>query len=250
MADSVIERVADAVVARAARTAAAPTGLLFTERQLYYEVCRTVLPAHRLGRLPGFVLPAPVPYPAFTAAVQRLAPPGLLQPRPARRRPIGAATPEPDLFDYGLPRLLICESHPVAEMLRANGLPMESACAVVSVDELPLDPGIVSMLELAQSAAVYVLHDASARGLELPAELPSLTPLPSSVPVIGIGLRRAQAASLHLAQRNSTVEVESVNPAVLLRSVHRLVRDVHRRPEPLLDWRAARSAGFLTWPAA
>lgn len=250
MADGVIERIADAAVARAARAAAAPTGLRFTERQLYYEVCRTVFPAHRLGRVPGFVVPAPVPYPTFAAAAARLAPPGLLVPRPARRRAVGAATPEPDLVDYGLPRLLICESHSVAEMLRANGLPMESACPVVSVDELPLAPEIVSMLERAGGACIYVLHDATAAGLELPAVLPTLSPLPTRVPVVGIGLRRAQAAALHLAGRDSIIEVESVNPAVLLRSVHRLVRDVHRRPQPLLDWRAARTTGFLTWPAA
>lgn len=246
--DTVMTRVADAVLARAATAAGAPTGLRFTERQLYYEMCRTVVPVHLLGRRPAFVIPAAVPYGLFRDAVARRRPAGLLTACPARRAEPGEHTPEADLFDYGLPRLLVCGSHDVAEMLRANGLPMESACPVVSVDELPLAPGIVTMLEKAGDARVYVLHDAGPDGQALPARLAELTPLPSGVPVVGIGLRSAQAAPLHLAHRGGVIEVESVNPAVLLRSVHRLVREVHRRTEPLVDVRSARTAGFLTWP--
>ncbi|WP_280457600.1 hypothetical protein [Nocardia carnea] len=242
----------DRVLRLAARRAAAPNGLLFTERQLYYEVCRTVLPVHRLPRRLAFTVPPVVSYRAFRAALDRIGEvPGLLGPPRPRPATAGAHTPEPDLFDYGLPRLLICGSAAVAAMLRANGIPMESACPVVSAADLPLAPGITAMLARAHGT-VYVLHDASPAGLVFPERLPALTDIPDGVGIVPIGLRPAQTAPLHLTHMSGSraVEVESVNPAVLLRSVHRLVRDVHRTGSPLIDIRRARRTGFLTWPAS
>lgn len=246
--------VIDHVLRRAIARAAAPNGLRFTERQLYYEVCRVVLPVHRLPRNPSFTVPAAVPYGTFRAALRRHgAVPGMLDVSPPRPTTVGRHTPEPDLFDYGLPRLLVCQSHPVAEMLRANGMPMESACPVLSVAELPLDPRVTAMLGRG-GGTVYVLHDADTDGLLLPERLAALTEIPDGVRVTPIGLLHAQAAPLHLTRRpNSSgcaVEVEAVNPAVLLRTVHRLVRDVHRTRPPLIELRRARHTGFLTWPTA
>ena len=254
MARGVMTGAWDRLVRIAAERAAAPNGLLFTERQLYYEVCRTVLPVHRLPRRPAFTVPPPVPYRTFRAALDRIGEvPGLLGSPPARPATVGAHTPEPDLFDYGLPRLLVCRSTAVAAMLRANRIPMESACPVVSAAELPLDPGVTAMLARAQGT-VYVLHDASPADLAFPERLPALTDIPDGVDIVPIGLRPAQTAPLHLTQIRSTAsrvaEVESVNPAVLLRSVHRLVRDVHRPGTALIDIGRARRTGFLTWPAS
>ncbi|WP_280423940.1 hypothetical protein [Nocardia carnea] len=247
----------DRIVGLAAERAAAPNGLLFTERQLYYEVCRTVLPVQRLPRRPAFTVPPVVPYRAFRAALDRIgAVPGLLAPPRPRPAEAGAHTPEPDLFDYGLPRLLVCRSTAVAAMLRANGIPMESACPVVSAAELPLDPGITTMLARVHGT-VYVLHDASPADRTFPEQLPGLTDIPGGVGIVPIGLRPAQTAPLHLTYirttdpaRSRAVEVESVNPAVLLRSVHRLVRDVQRPGSTSIDIRRARRTGFLTWPAS
>ena len=257
MAGSVMTGASDRLVRIAAERVAAPNGLLFTERQLYYEVCRTVLPVHRLPRRPAFTVPPVVPYRAFRAALARIGEvPGLLGPPSPRPAAAGAHTPEPDLFDYGLPRLLVCGSAAVAGMLRANGIPMESACPVVSAAELPLAPGVAAMLARAHGT-IYVLHDTSPADLAFPERLPTLTDIPDGVDIVPIGLRPAQTAPLHLTRirgaapgRGRVVEVESVNPAVLLRSVHRLVRDVHRPPTTLIDIRRARRTGFLTWPAS
>ncbi|MFA5708085.1 hypothetical protein [Mycolicibacterium sp.] len=262
-------RFADRLLRGAIRRAGAPGRLRFTERQLFYEMCRGLLPAHRLPRRIGFSPPTLLSPGVFRDAVRRHGPiDGLLAPAAPTARPLGKHTPEPDLFDYGLPRLLICQSHAVAEMLRANGIPMESACPVLSAAELPADPGLTRMLRQAGEATVYVLHDAGATGLALPGELPRLTDIPDTARVVPIGLRPAQVWPLHLPhrpapaghaaaadpkerawlRRGRTVEVESVSPAVLLRSVHRLVRGVARPGTGLVDLQRARRAGFLTWP--
>ncbi|WP_059038509.1 hypothetical protein [Gordonia desulfuricans] len=245
----------DVVLGRAVQRVGAPTDLQFTQRQLYYEVCRTLLPVHRLPRKPAFTVPAPVSYRRFCTWLERSDDvPGLLHPRPARAGGIGCHTPEPDLYAYGLPRILCCQSQGIAEMLRANGLPMESACLVVGVDELPLSDGIIRMLGNVDDgpARVYVLHDDSPTGAELPGRIRELASLPDSVQVVPIGLRRGQSAPLHLTRTGfgmgSDVEVAAVAPAMLLRSVHRLVREMHRHHESLVDIRGARSTGFLTWP--
>ncbi|MGO3325919.1 hypothetical protein [Gordonia sp. (in: high G+C Gram-positive bacteria)] len=253
MADRLISGVVHYAAARAGR----PTGLRFTQRQLYYELCRLLLPVHLLPRRLAFTVPALIPIGVFESCLQRCGViDGLLDPPEATTPDPGSSTVEDDLFDYALPRLLICQSSAVADMLRANGLPMESACPVLSADDLPLAPGLVRMLDTASvtgdGARVYVLHDDSPVGLALPQRLAETAGLPESAVVVPIGLRRSQTAPLHLTRSGwhpaSYVEVESVAPAVLLRSVHRLVRDVHRRREPLVDLSAARSAGFLTWP--
>ncbi|MBM7367517.1 hypothetical protein [Gordonia hydrophobica] len=247
-----------ALLRRAAARASAPTDLAFTRRQLYYETCRLLLPVHLLPRPLAFTVPPVLPYRWFTAALRRAGDLDRMLPEPdqAATAP-GAMTAEPDLFDYALPRLLICQSPAVAAMLRANGTPMESACPVLSLHDLPLHDGLVRMLaqtavDGAEGATIYVLHDDSPEGWALPGRLESLTDLPDTVTVTPIGLRRSQTAPLHLPRRgprrSAPVDVEAVPPAMLLRSVHRLVRGVHRRPEPIIDLRAARSAGFLTWP--
>ncbi len=265
-------RLADRLLQAAIHRAGAPGGLRFTERQLFYEMCRGLLPTHRLPRRPGFTTPTVLPYSAFRSALDRHGPiAGLLATRAPAPSVLGRHTPEPDLFDYGLPRLLVCQTHSVAVMLRANGIPMESACPVLSLDELPADPRLARMLHQAGSATVYVLHDAGPAGLAVPRDLRRLTEVPPTAKVVPIGLRPAQAWPLHLAhtadsaappesalsnrerawlRRGRTVEVEAVPPAVLLRSVHRLVRGVARADTGLVNVQRARRAGFLTWPTA
>lgn len=199
MADGMTDKVLDRLLRGAIERAAAPNGVRFTERQLYFELCRGLVPVHRLPRRPAFTVSALVPYRVFRTALDRHGDvPGLLDPALPLPRGVGRYTREPDLFDYGLPRLLVCESTQVAAMLRANGVPMESACPVVSAADLPLDPGIAAMLGRAGGATVYVLHDASDEGLAFPARLPSLTDIPDEVRVAGIGLSPSQAAPLHL----------------------------------------------------
>jgi len=272
----VADRVKAQVLGRALRVAAlragAPSDIRFTERQLYYEVCRVLLPLPRGLRRPAFTVAAPVRYEDFRTALREHGPiPALLTPRPVGPRPAGRHTPEADLFDYGLPRLLICESDDIAQMLRANGVPMESACPVLSAAELPLDPRVAGMLESVEGSAVYLLHDASAHGLAFPDRVRALTSIPDGVRVVPLGLRPRQAGSLHSThlpvrneadlestvdpwesawlRRNRYVEVAAVRPASLLRTVHRLVREVRPRGGST-QWGRVRTTGFLTWPTA
>lgn len=192
----------DRAVRAAVERAAVPGQLRFTERQLYYEVCRVLMPWHRAPRRTRFTSAPVVTYGAYRAALRRHGPgpvDGLLPPFvPKPRQAAGRHTPEPDLFDYGLPRLLVCESDGIAAMLRANGVPMESACPVYGASEIPLDPGVLRMLALAERATVYLLHDASARGLTFPARFARSVDVPDGVRVVPLGLRPRQAGALHL----------------------------------------------------
>ncbi len=257
----------DRALRAAVATAGAPGGLRFTERQLYYGLCRVLAPWHRLPRRPGFTVAPPLSYRDFRAALARHGEvAGLLGPAPVRTG-VGRHTAEPDLFEYGLPRLLVCEPAGIAHMLRANGVPMESACPVFDAAELPLDERVGEMLTRGEGT-IFLLHDASAHGLTFPARLAELTEVPPGVRVVALGLRPRQAAPLHLTHgrgpvrqarvpvsgwefgwlaRGRFVEVAAVEPAVLVRTVHRLVRDVRPRSP---QWSARREVGFLTWPVA
>ncbi|MFC8074407.1 hypothetical protein ACFUN8_02555 [Streptomyces sp. NPDC057307] len=311
MKDAILDR----VLRTAAENAAAPGRLRFTERQLYYEVCRVLMPWHRAPRRAHFTSAPALTYDAYLTALRRHGPgpvDGLLPPIvPSPRQTAGRHTPEPDLFDYGLPRVLVCESDDIAAMLRANGVPMESACPVYGSSELPLDQGVLRMLALAERATVYLLHDASARGLTFPARFARSVEVPDGVRVVPLGLRPRQAGALHLVhgrgpayaavptafpvtgpgqgldpgpgqvlrqglgqgpgagsvldqglafqlgrwerdwlRRGRFVEVAAVNPASLLRTVHRLVREVRTPRSQLTELRQVRRSGFLSWPTA
>jgi hypothetical protein len=149
-----------AALRRAAARAGAPGGIRFTQRQLYYEVCRTLQPVSRLPRRPGFTVPAPIGYGRFRAALHRAgAVTGLLTGE--RPRPVA---PPAEVFDYGLPRVLLCQHREIADMLLANRLHMESACPVFALDDLPLDPRLPDAVRRG-GGHVYVLHDASVAGL-------------------------------------------------------------------------------------
>lgn len=297
------QAILDRVLRTAVEKAAAPGQLRFTERQLYYEMCRVLQPWHRAPRRAHFTSAPALTYDAYRATLRRhgpepvagLLPPAVPGPRPAA----GRHTPEPDLFDYGLPRVLVCESDDIAAMLRANGVPMESACPVYGASELPLDPGVLRMLSLAERGSVYLLHDASARGLTFPARFARSVDVPDGVRVMPLGLRPRQAGALHLVhgrgpayaavpahgpapfvlgaagtsagagagagpglgfalsrwerdwlRRGRFVELAAVNPASLVRTVHRLVREVRPPRSQLNELRQVRRAGFLSWPTA
>ncbi|MFG3491736.1 hypothetical protein ACIQ9R_03130 [Streptomyces sp. NPDC094447] len=280
-------------IAAAAARAAAPGGLRFTERQLYYETCRVLSPGEALlRRLPG--TPAPVlRLPVFTRALEaygRENVPGLLPSPPVPRlrpdpatdpagHPEGPGAAEPDLYDYGLPRLLLCQDRSIAGMLLANHVHLEAACPVfAAADALPLDPRLLAALRRAEGATVYVLHDAGAAGVALPARVRSgLGPAPG-VRVVSLGLVPRHAAALRLPAGRGPApgpaelaalpaalrtreadwlaggrfaELAAVPPGRLVRTALRLTRG----PRPPRDslWsglRGLRATGFMTWPAA
>jgi hypothetical protein len=248
--------VIDRAVASAVVRAGAPEDVAYTERQLYYETCRVLLPAHRLPRRPRFTVPAPVPYGRFVVALDRYRerrgePPGLLAGSLSPPVIADGGPSAADLFDYGLPRLLVCQHADIAAMLLANELHMEAACAIVSAGVsagVPLPDPLRECLARTGAPEVSVLHDADVDGLALAAELPARLGLPASARVTALGLRPVHAAGLHLAvPRGGAAEVAAVNPARLLRTLRRLMFGA-RRTRPPLVLRRERAVGFLTWP--
>ncbi|MGH3239623.1 MAG: hypothetical protein ACRDNL_04530 [Spirillospora sp.] len=252
-------RVPDRVLDVAVRRAGAPAGVRFTERQLFYEVCRVLRPLHAAPRLPPFTLRPPIRYGTFRAALARRAHvPGLLPPDILKRTGIAPVATEPDLYDYGLPRMLVCQHRAIAAMLRANDLHMEAASPVLAVDDLPPDPRLPAALERAAGGAtVYVLHDAGATGMAVPRLVRHRLDPPDGVRVVPLGLSSRQAASLHLTTGRDPLhggrfaEVAAVRPARLLRTLHRLMREeggAGNDPRFRDELRRARETGFMTQP--
>ncbi|MEV6400486.1 hypothetical protein AB0M39_37865 [Streptomyces sp. NPDC051907] len=277
-------RLLDRAITVAAARAGAPGGIRFTERQLYYETCRVLSPAATLlKRVPRTPAP-PLRLPVFTRALDargRESVPGLLPPPPTSPPTRGdgpAGASEPDLYAYGLPRILLCQDRSIARMLLANHVHLEAACLVLAVpDALPLDPRLTAALRRAQGATVHVLHDASPEGVALPARVrAALGPVPG-VRVASIGLVPRHVAALRLPSgrgpapaaalgpwppalrprevawlaQGRFAEVAAVPPARLVRTVLRLTRGP-RPPRTSLwsDLRGLRATGFMTWPAS
>ncbi|MFI6724105.1 hypothetical protein [Streptomyces atratus] len=276
-------RLLDLAITGAAARAAGPGGIRFTERQLYYETCRVLSPAAtlltRIPRTPG----PPLRLPTFTRALEargRETVEGLLPPVPSAS-PRPAATPdssEPDVYAYGLPRLLVCQDRSIARMLLSNHVHLEAACPVLAaVDALPLAPRLVAALERAEGATVHVLHDASPEGIELPARIRAALGRVPGIRVASIGLVPRHAAALRLPTgrgpapapphgpwppalrpqeaawlaRGRFAQVAAVSPPRLVRTVLRLTRGP--RPPRNSMWtelRGLRTTGFLTWPAS
>lgn len=265
----------DGALTVAAARAGAPGGLQYTERQLYYELCRLLQPLHAGPRRVPYTLAPPVRWARFAEALERRRDelPGLLAPAGPPAAPLGRMAPESDLYDYGLPRLLICQSPEITRMLLANDIHLEAACPVVADDGPPLDERLVAALERAGDAVVHVLHDASPTGLaryEAAREAYG-----KRLRVRSMGLVPRHAAGLHLTTGRGpapyrgplpaalrpeerawlgsgrTVELAAVRPARLLHTVIRQVRGTAAAPRrtPFGDRvRSLRGAGFLTWP--
>ncbi|MFC9622717.1 hypothetical protein ACFTXM_22865 [Streptomyces sp. NPDC056930] len=276
-------RLLDLAITGAAARAAGPGGIRFTERQLYYETCRVLSPAATLlTRIPRTPAP-PLRLRTFTRALEargRETVEGLLPPvPPARRQP--PATPdssEPDVYAYGLPRLLVCQDRSIARMLLSNHVHLEAGCPVLAaIDALPLAPRLVAALERAEGATVHVLHDASQEGIELPARIRATLGRVPGIRVASIGLVPRHAAALRLPTgrgpvpapplgpwppalrpqeavwlaRGRFAQVAAVSPPRLVRTVLRLTRGP--RPPRNSMWtelRGLRATGFLTWPAS
>ncbi|MFG3054099.1 hypothetical protein ACGFZP_24520 [Kitasatospora sp. NPDC048239] len=268
-------------LALAAARAGAPGDLRYTERQLYYELCRVLQPLHAGPRRIPYTLAPPVRYARFAEALAARSgePPGLLPPlaptAPAVRTV--RTTAESDLYDYGIPRLLVCQSRDITRMLIANDLHLEAACPVLAADELPLDPRLVAALEQGD-ALVHVLHDASPAGLACFERVrETYGPRGAGLKVRSMGLVPRHATTLHLtagrgphpytgplptglreAERawlgsGRTIELAAVGPARLLHTVIRQVRGASGAPRraPLhRRVRTVRDTGFLTWPTA
>lgn len=220
----------------------------------------------------------------FAAALDRYCtrhgePDGLLPPVEALTRTAQAAR-EYDLLDYGVSRVLVCQSPDIAHMLLANMMHMDMKCAIVALaDATPLPDTITSMLARSDDAQVFFLHDASAEGLSLAATIARRLAAPDGVLVRAIGLRPAHARRMHLfvtrtpatpapdepwlrrlsshertwVQQGWCAEVAAISPPDFLLKLRRIISGNSGNapnPQSLLHLFHDYQAGFMTWPAA
>jgi len=236
----------DRVLDRALATARArldDLGLVVTPEQLHYEVCRVVQPLRPPARGPGFLLRRPVSAAAFAAALDRAGGP----PPLPERVPVapGAGADTPDLLDYAVPRVLVCQHERTAAALVANDLHMESATAVLGpADGAAPPPALRGALLAAPDPAVLLLHDATPAGGAWMAGFGNEW---APARVRSLGIRPAQARRLHLFRADGGgAELAAVPPDHLLRVLRRLLSGRPRRPA--LSLRQRSRVGFLSWP--
>jgi hypothetical protein len=243
----IAERVLDRALA-SARVRMGCLGLVATDEQLYYEVCRVLTPLRYPARRPGFLLPRPVSRAAFAAALARAG-------RPDRDRPpervsiaIAAGVDTPDLIGYALPRVLVCQHERLAAALVANDLHMDSGTAVLGPAAAVRPPAALrAALARAPRPAVFLLHDATAAGTAWRA---AAGPAWAPARVHALGLRLPQARMLHLFRtEGGGAEVAAVPPDHLLRVLRRTLTGRTRPPGPL-PWRDRAGTGFMSWPQA
>lgn len=177
-----------------------------------------------------------------------------------------------DLMLFGLPRILICESDEIAQMLRANDFHLETPCAVLSLREAtPLNNAFQKMLSRAETPEVFFLHDASLQAFSVIPNLRQTLELNEEIPLRSIGLRPVHARRLHLFARKSqnnqkvnfedfayltdsekrwlergfTAEVSAILPARLQRVLRRIILGLEIPPG---NWQIAlppKNLGFM-----
>lgn len=292
-------------------------GLRYSERQLYYELCRTLRPLPllkrdglawlalggavaavpvwrrprqagiRLGaalslggalallRALPFTLPPPVSLERFAAALCQLQARGIaltgLLPPPAT--PL-APPASPELAVFGLPRLLVCTDAALAAMLRANGLPLELGCPVLSLAEASPLPAVTAQMLAVAGGRVALLHEAGADELALAARLPALLALPAGVSWVALGLRPNHVLQMHLfalpaappawagqlppelsprerrwLMAGRRAELAAIAPLRLMRALRRLLNPAPPPPSRIEQLRRLPALGYMSWPA-
>ena len=295
--------------------------LVYTERQLYYEVCRTLRPTPGLdarhvskallvGALPAllfwrrprrmaawlladaavvqglrllrhwpFTLSPSITFEQFQEALhgaQKWGGPLSNLLSSPQHQPATVDAAEPDLLDYGLSRLLVCQQPQVAAMLRANVFHVELGCPVLTIAEAsPLPDALLAMLRRVDGARVFFLHNASPEGLSLVLSLRQTLGLDKEIKLTAMGLRPIHALRLHLfAQRKGLTapasveawppylsakerawlqaghhtETEALHPVYLMRALRQIMLGTVTRPGPRLSLHRERELGFLSWP--
>lgn len=176
-----------------------------------------------------------------------------------------------DLTLFGLPKVLICETDEIAQMLRANQFHLQTPCAVLSLNEAtPLNKNIKKMLKNAEEPQVYFLHNASLEAFSILQNLRKTLDLDAEIPLRPLGLRPVHARRLHLfAQKNvsrefdfltvdfldesekkwllrgNSAEVSAVSPIRLLRVLRRLILGLEIPPSEWQITLPQKNSGFM-----
>jgi hypothetical protein len=281
--------------------------LYFTPKQLFYEFCRqinsplgieakTAASAFGIGAVPTMFLPkhklkllltgglilgglallrktphtltTPISWEEFESYLQNREITGLVQ----IEKTVEFANDFPaDLTLYGLPKVLVCESEEIAQMLRANQFHLQTPCAVLGVQEAkPLGKNVKKMLQRAEYPQVFFLHDASLEALKILRNLRETLDLPDEIPLRPLGLRPVHARRLHLfAEKNvprkfdffdidfldeseknwllrgNSAEVASVSPVRLMRVLRRLILEMEIPPSEWQIRLPRKQLGFI-----
>lgn len=176
-----------------------------------------------------------------------------------------------DLTLFGLPKVLVCETDEIAQMLRANQFHLQTPCAVLSVNEAkPLNKNVKKMLKNAEEPQVYFLHNASLEAFSILKNLRETLDLEEEIPLRPLGLRPVHARRLHLfaekngsckfdfadleyldesekrwLNRGNSAEISAVSPVRLLRVLRRLILDLEIPPSEWQIQLPQKSLGFM-----
>ncbi|WP_298816504.1 hypothetical protein [Chloroflexus sp.] len=209
---------------------------------------------------------------ALTAYKARFGQPDLLladEPPPSV-----VTTREPDLYDYGVPFVIICQDITIARMLRANALHMEMGCAILGLPEAsPFPDGLLSMLMLTPAPYALLLHDASFAGLRFANEARDALDLPPTIQVRSLGLRPGDALRQHLFTTGNALppsealatmnlglierqwltagysaEVAAIRPLKLLRILRQSAPSLRRSSRWFTNLRRWNGSGYMSWP--
>jgi hypothetical protein len=97
-----------------------------------------------------------------------------------------------DITNYSFDRAVICDRPSIAQMLIANNFHFENSCAVLSVTGYPesIFDTVMTMLKRNPNLKVYVLHDASPKGIGLANYLRTNEKwfTDSNIPIYDVGL--------------------------------------------------------------
>ncbi len=106
---------------------------------------------------------------------------------------------EPDIYDYGALGILVCQHDPLVDWFVLNKLPAELKLVVLSESGYPsyLLPIVTRLLQTHPDLPLYLLHDGSSHGQNMPDRLSVRGQLPlEGHPVFGLGIDPAETGDL------------------------------------------------------
>jgi hypothetical protein len=240
--------------------------LTWSNRHLYYDVCRRVRRRRLLHRLLRRPLVSVSPM-EFENMLERWT--SVHGPMPGRlsARAFAEGPTDDDLAreieDYAFEYLIVCDDDGIADVLLANGFHADNRCAVLSVSGYPAHAfeTLMPLLRRRPPASVIAVHDADPEGCNLAARIaddPRWFGGVEAVQIVDAGLRPADAkpfrglflegSVMNVATENTAIEerewlskfrleLEAVRPRALLGVLANVIREgVPRRDEAGGPW--------------
>ncbi len=234
--------------------------IYFTPKQLYYEFCRTLNSPFRFLTYGNKTITTPISFEKFDEFLKeyllRNKIENLLEIKPNIKFTRNFPN---DLTLYGLPKILICETDEIAQMLRVNQFHLQTPCAVLSLKEAtPIPESFQKMLANAENPQVYFLHNANLPTFMLISILRQTIEMKEDITLRPIGLRPIHAMRLHLFANKTepqnfdfsefiylnnaekkwlldghSAEVSAISPVRLMRVLRRIILGLE---VPISNW--------------